>query len=157
MGVVNENVVYVVLENGRLTGRIVSSLLIPSLPLSRDVNAYYTVGKYPLVNTFSNDVFPQAPSPLQCRQLVPTTESLARIAHPSTYSNTSFLCTVFVPPQSGILLSSSDLFRVLCPDPHFVPVAPSARRFQMLAFPKRTSDADVVKGAAIECYDRGAQ
>jgi len=27
--------------------------------------AYYTVGKYPLVKTFSNEVFPHAPSPLR--------------------------------------------------------------------------------------------
>lgn len=92
--IVDEDVVNVVFEDSRFAGLPISMLL-------KSIHAeptHYTVGKYPRVKTLRRDVLPHAPSPL------PRCQSRAERARIRTYSSTSFRCTVFEPPQSGILL-----------------------------------------------------
>lgn len=60
MDIIDEDIVDVVLEYCRFAVR--RDLLDAGTGSAG--NTHYTVGKYPLVKTFSSDVFPHAPSPL---------------------------------------------------------------------------------------------
>lgn len=97
---------------------------------------HYTVGKYlennqqaihqivvsstyPLVNTFNNDVFPHAPSPLQSPVSRPSHHSSAASKRLPcacrTYRSTSLRCTDFVPPHGGIAAVEGRFGRPIAP------------------------------------------
>ena len=88
---------FVLLDCREISGRV----------LTRSVAGVGVVGgSYPLVKTFSSEVFPQAPSPLDaglCQFIQ------SQVMFEWTHSRTSLRWTVLVPPQRGISILEWDL------------------------------------------------
>ena len=84
----------------------------PSTQLISSSSSAASSKTYPLVNTFNKLVLPQAPSPLQPHQPLPSASlilittkieySIGRRQGRRAHSRTNFRCTVLFPPQRGI-------------------------------------------------------